>query len=76
MAAGLPVAASRIGALPELVPDPWLAPAGDADALSEVIGRLAADRDAGPLGRRLVQRHAGPEVVAQALRTAYAAASA
>jgi glycosyltransferase involved in cell wall biosynthesis len=76
MAAGLPVAASRIGALPELVPDPWLAPAGDADALATVITRLAADADAGPLGRRLVQRHAGPEVVAQALRAAYAAASA
>jgi glycosyltransferase involved in cell wall biosynthesis len=76
MAAGLPVAASRIGALPELVPDAWLAPAGDAGALATVLARLAADPDAGALGRELVRRHAGPEVVARALRTAYDAATA
>jgi glycosyltransferase involved in cell wall biosynthesis len=76
MNAGLPVAASRVGALPELVPDGWLAPAGDAAALAAVIARLAADPEAGPLGRELVRRHAGPEVVADALRTAYDAATA
>ena len=47
MAAGLPVAASRIGALPELVPDEWLAPPGDAAALARVIARVAADPAAG-----------------------------
>src|SRR5579875_1979212 len=76
MDAGLPVAASRVGALPELVPDDWLAPAGDADALSTVIARLAADRDAGARGRELVRRHAGPAAVARALQTAYDAATA
>lgn len=76
MDAGLPVAAARIGALPELVPDAWLAPVGDAGALATVIARLAADPDAGTLGRELVRRHAGPEVVARALRTAYDAATA
>jgi glycosyltransferase involved in cell wall biosynthesis len=77
MNAGLPVAASRIGALPELVPDEWLAPAGDADALAAVIARLVADPgDAGARGRDLVRRHAGPDAVAQALRTAYDAACA
>src|SRR6201999_256785 len=43
MAAALPVAASRIGALPELVPDPWLAPPGDAQALARVMQRLSVD---------------------------------
>jgi glycosyltransferase involved in cell wall biosynthesis len=76
MNAGLPVAASRIGALPELVPDEWLAPAGDPDALAAVISRLAEEPGAGPRGRELVRRHAGAETVAQALRTAYDAACA
>jgi glycosyltransferase involved in cell wall biosynthesis len=76
MNAGLPVAASRIGALPELVPDEWLAPAGDADALAAVVARLAGDAEAGARGRELVRRHAGAETVARALRTAYDAARA
>ncbi|HLI59480.1 MAG TPA: glycosyltransferase family 4 protein [Solirubrobacteraceae bacterium] len=76
MDAGLPVAASRVGALPELVPGDWLAPPGDASALSTVIARLAADRDAGARGRELVRRHAGPAAVARALQTAYDAATA
>ena len=76
MNAGLPVAASRIGALPELVPDEWLAPAGDPDSLAAVISRLAAEPGAGARGREIVRRHAGAETVAQALRTAYDAAGA
>jgi glycosyltransferase involved in cell wall biosynthesis len=47
MAVGLPVAASRVGALPELVPEPWLAPPGDAQALAEVMRRLRADSGTG-----------------------------
>jgi glycosyltransferase involved in cell wall biosynthesis len=47
MAAGVPVAASEIGALPELVPAEWLAAPGDAGALAATIATLAADRDAG-----------------------------
>lgn len=77
MNAGVPVAASRVGALPELLPGEWLAPAGDPDALAAVIGRLAADSGAaGARGRDLVRRHAGPDAVAQALRSAYHAACA
>ena len=76
MNAGLPVAASRIGALPELVPDEWLAPPGDADTLAAVIARVAREPGAGPRGRELARRHAGAETVAQALRTAYDAAGA
>ncbi len=47
MAAGLPVAASDIGALPELVPHDWLSAPGDATALARTIGGLARDPDAG-----------------------------
>ena len=47
MAAGLPVAASDIGALPELIPHDWLSPAGDAPALARTIGGLARDPEAG-----------------------------
>src|SRR6202012_1665431 len=47
MAAGLPGAASRIGALPELVPEPWLAPPGDAHALADVVRRLSAENGSG-----------------------------
>jgi glycosyltransferase involved in cell wall biosynthesis len=48
LSAGVPVAASEIGALPELVPAEWLAPAGDAAALATTIGLLASDPQAGP----------------------------
>src|SRR5262249_10763898 len=34
MAAGLPVAGSAVGALPELIPGDWLVPPGDASALA------------------------------------------
>ena len=47
MAAGLPVAASAIGALPELVPHAWLSPPGDAPALARTIETLRADPAAG-----------------------------
>jgi glycosyltransferase involved in cell wall biosynthesis len=76
MGAGLPVAASRIGALPELVPEEWLAPAGDPGRLAAVIRRLAADPQAGARGRERARDLAGPPAVARALRAAYAAASA
>jgi glycosyltransferase involved in cell wall biosynthesis len=50
MAAGLPVAASRIGALPEIVPEQWLSPPGDAAALAETITRLRGDGAASQAG--------------------------
>jgi glycosyltransferase involved in cell wall biosynthesis len=55
MAAGLPVVATRVGGIPEVVAEGetgLLAPAGDADALAAHILRLAEDRDLrGRLGR-------------------------
>lgn len=50
MAAGLPVAASRIGALPELLPADWLVAPGDARALARALVTLRGDRAAGTLG--------------------------
>jgi glycosyltransferase involved in cell wall biosynthesis len=71
MAAGLPVAASDVGALPELVEPAGLAPAGDAGALAQAIVRLAGDRTAGTRGRRRVEALCAPEVVGDALARAY-----
>ena len=75
MAAGLPVAASRIGALPELVPDAWLAPPGDPAALAAVMARLREDRDAGAQAIDRARRATSAEVVAPALAAAYAHAT-
>lgn len=71
MAAGLPVAASRLGALAELVPDDWLTPAGDAPALAAKIRQLRGDADAG--GRAIERARAltAPEVIAPALAAVY-----
>jgi glycosyltransferase involved in cell wall biosynthesis len=46
MASGLPVVASRVGGIPETVPDErfgLLVPPGDAEALSQAVGRLVGD---------------------------------
>jgi glycosyltransferase involved in cell wall biosynthesis len=71
MAAGLPVAASRVGALPELVAEEGLVPAGDAEALAGAIERLAGDAAAGVRGRERVRALCAPEVVSQALAAIY-----
>jgi glycosyltransferase involved in cell wall biosynthesis len=71
MAAGLPVAASRIGALPELVPEDWLVPPGDAPALAGMIDRLRADAGAGEQALARVRAVAAPGVVAPALAAIY-----
>jgi glycosyltransferase involved in cell wall biosynthesis len=71
MAAGLPVAATRIGALPELVPAEQLAAPGDADALGALALRLRGDREAAERGLRRVAEVAAPEVVAPLLAAAY-----
>ena len=71
MAAGLPVAASRVGALPELVEEDWLVPAGDASAMARAIGRLAGDRQAGERGALRVQALCSPQVVGGALARIY-----
>jgi glycosyltransferase involved in cell wall biosynthesis len=71
MAAGLPVVASRVGALPELVDPELLVAPGDARALAEAIGRFAADREAGVRARERVRALCAPEVIAPALAEVY-----
>jgi glycosyltransferase involved in cell wall biosynthesis len=71
MAAGLPVAASRIGALPELVPAEWLAPPGDAPALATTIRRLARDAQAGEAAIARARAVTSAEVVGPALAAIY-----
>jgi glycosyltransferase involved in cell wall biosynthesis len=71
MAAGVPVAASRVGALPELVEEGGLVPAGDAGALADAISRRAGDRDAGERGRERVRSLCAPAVVADGLAKLY-----
>ena len=75
MAAGLPVAATRVGALPELLPGDWLAPAGDALSLAVVISRLQANRTAGARALARARALTGPEAVAPALAAVYARAA-
>jgi glycosyltransferase involved in cell wall biosynthesis len=71
MAAGLPVVASRVGALPELVEPEGLVPPGDAAALARAVVRLAGDRAAGARGRERVGAMCSPGVVAAALAQLY-----
>jgi len=71
MAAGVPVVASRIGALPELVEEDGLCPPGDAGALAAAIARRWGDGAAAERGRARVAAVAGAPVVAQALAAVY-----
>ncbi len=75
MAAGLPVAGSRIGALAELLPDRWLAPPGDAGALAAAMSRVLAEPKAGETARQRIQELASPAVVAAGLERIYAEVS-
>jgi glycosyltransferase involved in cell wall biosynthesis len=77
MAAGLPVAASRIGALPELVPEPWLAPPGDAQALAGVMRGLSGDDGTDRVAAlERVRAVTAPERVGPALAAVYEQAMA
>jgi glycosyltransferase involved in cell wall biosynthesis len=71
MAAGLPVVASAIGALPELCDPAALVPPGDAAALALAAGARFGDAAAGEAGRRRVLELAAPAAVAPALRAVY-----
>jgi glycosyltransferase involved in cell wall biosynthesis len=71
MAAGLPVAGSRAGALEELLDADALVAPGDPAALAEAIARLAGDRARGEAGRRRVAELCAPEKVADALSLIY-----
>jgi glycosyltransferase involved in cell wall biosynthesis len=71
MAAGLPVLASRVGALTELVGEEGLVPVNDASALAAAITRLAGDPAAGQRGLERVRAICSPDVVASALADVY-----
>jgi glycosyltransferase involved in cell wall biosynthesis len=75
MAAGLPVAGSRVGALGELLDEQGLVPPGDADALARAITRLAGDRAAGERGLERVRALCSPAMVAASLASIYDAAT-
>jgi glycosyltransferase involved in cell wall biosynthesis len=72
MAAGVPVVASRIGALPELVEQAGLVEPGDPVALGGAIRRLWGDAGAGERGRARVSELCGQQVVAEGLAAIYA----
>src|SRR6476620_5280244 len=76
MADGVPVVASRIGALPELVEDDGLVPVGDAGALAGAIRDRFRDAAAGERGIARARELAGPDAATAALRAAYDAALA
>lgn len=70
---GLPVVASDVGALRELVPDEARVPPADPAALAEAWVRLAGDAAAGERGRVRALALTEPGRVAERLRALYAA---
>jgi glycosyltransferase involved in cell wall biosynthesis len=75
MAAGLPIAAARAGAVPEVVTDGEcgiLVTPGDEAALAEALGRMLGDpslrQRLGEAGRRRVERYDAPRVARQFLQ--------
>jgi glycosyltransferase involved in cell wall biosynthesis len=71
MAAGLPVVASAVGALPELVDADGLVPPGDAGALAAAARARFGDQGAGQAGLERVLALAAPAIVAGLLRSLY-----
>ncbi len=76
MAAGVPVAASRVGALSGLLEEMSLAPPGDPRALAEAIARVRADPDIARRGRERVEAICAPDVLARELASIYGAVPA
>jgi glycosyltransferase involved in cell wall biosynthesis len=71
MAAGVPVVAGAVGALPELVgPDAVVAP-GDADALAAAVRARYGDEAAGTAGLHRISALASPAAVSARLREIY-----
>jgi glycosyltransferase involved in cell wall biosynthesis len=71
LAAGLPVAATRSGALAELEGDVALVAPGDAAALAHAALAQAADPAAPAAARAAARRRAAPAVIAPALAALY-----
>jgi glycosyltransferase involved in cell wall biosynthesis len=71
MADGVPVVASAIGALPELVGAGGVVTPGDAEALAAAARARYGDEEAGAAGLRRIRELAAPEVVAALLRAVY-----
>ncbi|MCK9248235.1 MAG: glycosyltransferase family 4 protein [Solirubrobacteraceae bacterium] len=74
MLRGLPVVASDVGALRELVPDDARVPAGDPVALAAAWVRVAADPGAADRQRDRAAARTDPTVLATRLAAAYAGA--
>jgi glycosyltransferase involved in cell wall biosynthesis len=74
MASGLPVVASRIGALPELLEESCLVAPGNPPALADAIRRIAGDATAGLRGRERVRSLCAPDSVARGLAQVYGSA--
>jgi len=71
MAAGVPVAASDIGALRELVPAQWRSPPGDAPALAATIAALREDAGAGESALARARELLDPASLAATLGSIY-----
>ena len=70
-AAGVPPVGSRIGVLPELVPDEDLTAPGDVAGLAAAIRRRFGDAEAGERARRRALEVAGEDAVVAALERLY-----
>jgi glycosyltransferase involved in cell wall biosynthesis len=71
MATGVPVVASAVGALPELVEADALVAAGDPEALAAAARERFGDEDAGAKGLQRIRDLASPAIVAERLRAVY-----
>jgi glycosyltransferase involved in cell wall biosynthesis len=71
MAAGVPVVASKAGALADLVDPEALVTPGDADALAAAARRHFGNEQAGAAGLKRIRELASPEAVAAAVREIY-----
>jgi len=74
MAAGLPVVASAIGALTDLLPAGDLTPPGDPAALARAMTARWGDERTGRAGRERIHALAAPERIAPRLAEIYAGA--
>ncbi len=76
MAAGLPVVATRIGALAELEGDVTLVAPGDVARFARAARAVAEDPSAGARALAAARRRVAPEVVAPRLAALYAEVAA